>query len=433
MDNINVGTATASAEYLGANNYAPSVGSATFEIEKIDPVCSVDPYNVPYNGSPHTATGSCQGILVKPSADWIFQEQPIPMPEITHPTRGPSRTAPATITMLPEQCMTSFKRSTPPALWSAGLVPTTAAARSLWLLHRSWRGNPDGLDLGASFIDVPGGTAFWIFAGGPNYNDQSGSVAMVIEPIDATCTIVGWTGPYDGNPHGATGSCTGLGAAILSGLDLGETFTNVPGGTAFWTFDGSPNYNNQNGSVAIVIEPIDATCSIVGWTGTYDAQPHGASGSCTGVGGAVSSGLDLGETFTNVPGGTANWSFNGSPNYNNQTGSVPIVIEKADPVCTFRPYDVPYDTTAHTATGDCLGVQGEILPGLDLTQTTHVNAGITPIHGPIPTSPATTTMPQGPLTTSSARSMPTVLSMAGPAIMTVCPTKLPATVPAWPT
>ena len=33
------------------------------------------------------------------------------------------------------------------------------------------------------------------------------------------------------------------------------------------------------------------------------------------------------------------------PNYIDQDGNVDIIIEKADPVCTFNPYDVPYDTT----------------------------------------------------------------------------------------
>ncbi|HEV8725340.1 MAG TPA: MBG domain-containing protein, partial [Candidatus Binatia bacterium] len=58
----------------------------------------------------------------------------------------------------------------------------------------------------------------------------------------------------DGTAHGATGSCKGVGDAVLAGLNLGASFTNVPGGTANWTFtDVTGNYNNQNGSVNIVI------------------------------------------------------------------------------------------------------------------------------------------------------------------------------------
>jgi hypothetical protein len=41
---------------------------------------------------------------------------------------------------------------------------------------------------------------------------------------------------------------------VLAGLNLGSSFTNVPGGTANWTFtDVTGNYNNKSGSVALVI------------------------------------------------------------------------------------------------------------------------------------------------------------------------------------
>jgi hypothetical protein len=54
--------------------------------------------------------------------------------------------------------------------------------------------------------------------------------------------------------HGATGTATGLGGADLSAfLYLGDSYTNVPGGTAYWSFSGSTNYEDQDGSVEIEI------------------------------------------------------------------------------------------------------------------------------------------------------------------------------------
>ena len=48
--------------------------------------------------------------------------------------------------------------------------------------------------------------------------------------------------------------------STLSGLDLGASFTNVPGGTATWTFtDATGNYNNATGTAAIVITKANAT------------------------------------------------------------------------------------------------------------------------------------------------------------------------------
>ena len=52
---------------------------------------------------------------------------------------------------------------------------------------------------------MPGGTANWSFTGGTNYNDKSGSVAIVINKADAACTVTGYTGTYDAPAHGATG------------------------------------------------------------------------------------------------------------------------------------------------------------------------------------------------------------------------------------
>ena len=57
------------------------------------------------------------------------------------------------------------------------------------------------------------------------------------------------------------------GAALGSNLDLGLSFTDVPGGTANWTFLGGINYTDQTGSVAIVIAKATATVNVLGYTG----------------------------------------------------------------------------------------------------------------------------------------------------------------------
>src|SRR5919204_577513 len=139
--------------------------------------------------------------------------------------------------------------------------------------------------MGASFTNVPGGTANWTFTDVTgNYNNKSGTAAIVISKVDPTCAVNGFTGPYDGAAHGATGSCKGVGDVVLAGLDLGASFTNVPGGTANWTFtDVTGNYNNKSGSVAIVIDKANATCSVSGYTVIYDYAAHTATGACTGV------------------------------------------------------------------------------------------------------------------------------------------------------
>src|SRR4030095_12754261 len=106
----------------------------------------------------------------------------------------------------------------------------------------------------------------------------------------------------DAAAHGASGTARGMGAADLTaGLNLGATFTDVPGGTVHWTFSGGTNYTDQSGDAAIVINKAAATVTVNGYTGVYDAAAHGATGTVTGVGGVALSGLSLGGSFTDVP------------------------------------------------------------------------------------------------------------------------------------
>ena len=114
-----------------------------------------------------------------------------------------------------------------------------------------------------------------------------------------------------------------------------------------------------------------------GYSGVYNAQPHGAYGHVKGVLGEALAGLNLGASFTNVPGGTAHWTFTDQTgNYNDKDGDVQIVIYKANANCTVTGYDVIFDNASHTATGTCIGVDNSVLAGLDLSKTTHTCAGV---------------------------------------------------------
>ncbi|MCA9011876.1 MAG: HYR domain-containing protein [Planctomycetaceae bacterium] len=212
----------------------------------------------------------------------------------------------------------------------------------------------------------------WSFDGGNNYHDASGTVENRIRKADAVVTVSGYTGTYDAAAHGATGTVegvTGDASAAGSSLDLGASFTNAPGGTATWVFSGGTNYNDQTGTVDIVINKANAVVTVNGYTGTYDAAAHGATGSFEGVAGdlaAAGASLDLGASFTNAPGGTATWTFSGGQNYNDQTGTVDIVINKAVQTITWSTpdaigYGTPLSDTQLNAT--VAGVSGGTAPG----------------------------------------------------------------------
>ncbi len=114
-----------------------------------------------------------------------------------------------------------------------------------------------------------------------------------------------------------------------------------------WIFnDVTGNYNNTSGAVNDSISQASASITVNGYSGVYDGAAHGATGSATGVNGEnLNSLLNLGASFTRVPGGTAHWTFAGNTNYAPASGNATITITKATPVITWNnPADIVYGT-----------------------------------------------------------------------------------------
>jgi hypothetical protein len=186
---------------------------------------------------------------------------------------------------------------------------------------------------------------------------------------------------YDATAHTATGTATGVGGVDLSaGLTLsGTTHTNAGDYPSdAWSFAGGTNYNDASGTVHDIIDKATASITVTPYHVTYDATAHTATGTATGVGGVdLSAGLTLsGTTHTNAGDYPSDaWSFAGGTNYNDASGTVHDIIDKATASITVTPYSVTYDGNAHTATGTATGVGGVSLSGLDLSGTTHTNVG----------------------------------------------------------
>jgi len=185
-DNVNAGTATASANYAETANHLGSSDSKNFTIAKAASVTTVSLETGPYvyRGTAFTATAVVTGV--------------------------------------------------------GGLNQAVAVVYS-----------GDCLNV----TSANGCTATATYAGDANHNGSSDNKSITITKANATVTVSGYTGVYDGYAHGASGTATGVLGENLSGsLNLGGTFTLVPGGTVNWTFtDVTGNYNNQSGSVNIVI------------------------------------------------------------------------------------------------------------------------------------------------------------------------------------
>ena len=364
-------------------NYDLTYVGNNLNITPADPTCEVAPYDVAYDGEPHTATGACLGVNGEPLAGLELSgtthtnagtyTDPWTFTDVTGNYNDFSGTVTDSISKADPTC-----EVTPYDLTYDGNSHTATGA------CLGVDGEPlAGLDLSSTaHTDAGVYTDPWTFVDlTGNYNDLSGTVTDSISKADPTCEVTLYNVSYDGDSHTATGVCLGVDGEPLAGLDLsGTAHTNVGVYTDQWTFtDVTGNYNDLSGTVTDSISKADPTCEVTPYDVNYDGGPHTATGDCLGVDGEPLTGLDLsGTTHTDVGDYPDDlWTFTDvTGNYNDLSGTVADSISKADPTCELIPYDVTYDGNSHTATGACLGVDGEPLAGLDLTGTAHTDAGV---------------------------------------------------------
>ncbi|MBI1756469.1 MAG: Ig-like domain repeat protein [Fimbriimonas ginsengisoli] len=199
--------------------------------------------------------------------------------------------------------------------------------------------------------------------------------ALVIAKADPTVTATGGTFTYDGSPHPATGTTTGVGGAALDP----PTFTYAPGGTApidagtylaTGSFAGNANYNPASATATIVINKADQTI-------TFDALADKTYGDAPiALIATASSGLDVsfcvvsgpatisGNTLTITGAGTVvvrakqpgNHNYNAAPDVDRS-----FTVAKATATVHVTGGVFTYDGAAHPATGSIDGVNGENL------------------------------------------------------------------------
>ncbi|MGN6532044.1 MAG: T9SS type A sorting domain-containing protein [Ginsengibacter sp.] len=206
--------------------------------------------------------------------------------------------------------------------------------------------------------------ASYTYAGDENHEASQDSKTFTIDKASSVTTVTINGGPFTYTGSGITPasvSVTGAGGLSLTPDAVYENNINAGTAKASYTYAGDENHEASQGSKDYVIGKANALVNVTGYTGTYDAVSHGATASVTGVdanGTATGTTLNLGSSFKDVPGGTANWTFSGGPNYNDQSGNVLIVINKADATVTVTGFSGTYDGNTHSASGFAYGVGG---------------------------------------------------------------------------
>jgi hypothetical protein len=152
---------------------------------------------------------------------------------------------------------------------------------------------------------VPGGTANWTFTDVTgNYNDDSGSVSIVINKVNASIDVTAYNVTFDSNAHTATGTATGVKAEDLSSLLnlTGTTHTAVgdyPSDS--WSFAGNTNYNSDSGTVHDVIAPAAKVITSIAVTPTAPSIALGQKQQFTAI-------ATYSDNSTGNISGTATWN-----------------------------------------------------------------------------------------------------------------------------
>jgi hypothetical protein len=387
------GTYTVEATFPGNANYLAGSATATLTITRSVVDIQINVNDVTYNGSPFAAGVTVSGLYPDffPPDSVTYNSSP------DSPANAGTYTVVATFngTAVYEAATASktftIHKATPTVTVNGGTFTYDGAPHAASGTVTGGGGMSLGTPVftynGASGAPVNGGTYNVVatFAGDANHNPANGSATITIDKTIPIVTVAGGTYTYDGQPHPATASVTGVGGAQLAGLMVtyngsSDPPVNANGYVVTATYAGDGNYQAITRYSSIQINPATPTVTVTGGTFTYDGMPHGATVTVRGVGGAELDGALLtynGSADVPVNAGTytAVATFDGSGNYGHAAGAALVTIVKATAVLAWnRPGAIVYGTSLG---GDQLNATANAFGSFDYTPAagTLLNAG----------------------------------------------------------
>ena len=176
-------------------------------------------------------------------------------------------------------------------------------------------------------------------SGDQNYADATVTSTLTITQATPTVAVTGGTFTFDGTPHAAVASVTGvngevLGPMIVTYSSLSDLPVNAGTYIVDVSFAGNGNYKPASGAATIVIDRATPTMTVIGGTFTYNGQPHPATVALVGVNGQALGPVVVtynGSAQAPVNPGTyaVVASFAGTGNYNPVSGTANVVITQA--------------------------------------------------------------------------------------------------------
>jgi hypothetical protein len=396
----NAGSYAVTASLSNANFTATPV-SGTLVIAKVNPTLSVTPVTATYNGAAHGTTGTAIGVQGESLGALAMTYNPggatAPVNVGTYVATGTyagntnynGGTAIANVVINKANQTITFVN---PGNQTFGVAPIALNGSASSGLAITFSVTSGPATVSGSTLTITGAGTVVIQAaqaGNANYNAAANaSQSITIAKATPTIVVTGGTFTFDGNPHPAIGSVTGV-----AGANLGTpTFTYNPGGatpptaagtyTVTGAYAGSANYNAVSGTATITINGTQqATLTLSNLSQTYDGTPRPITVTTSPAGLAVINVTYNGSSTVPTHAGSyavvaslANANFTATP------VSGTLVVAKANATLTVTPVNVIYDAIAHGTTGTAVGVQGESLGALTITYATAnqlapINAG----------------------------------------------------------
>jgi hypothetical protein len=369
-NNVNAGTATASASYAGDANHTASDDTQHFTIDKADAVITVTPYHVTYDGNAHTATGSAQGVEASPvdltsllhlggtthtnAGDYTADSWAFDGNSNYNATSGTVHDqvdkANAHITVTPY--LVTYDGNAHTAIGSASGVESIPADLTSLM-------NLDGTTHTKAGDYTADG---WTFAGNGNYNPASGTVHDEIDKAASTTTLA--CPPHVTYTGSALEPCSAM-ATGAGGLneDVNVVYgnnTNAGTATASATYAGDDNHAGSSDNSTFTIDKAASVTTVTCPASvTYDGSAQTpCAAKATGAGGLDQS---LSVTYANnVDAGTAtaSASYVGDDNHNPSSNTKDFTINRASSTTVVTVSNATYDGDSHGGSANVTGAGG---------------------------------------------------------------------------
>jgi hypothetical protein len=347
---FNAGTYAVLATYAGSSNYAASTGTGSLIVRKATPTFVVPGGTVTYDAQPHAAVAILAGHYGDPLEPYTLTYNGLSEPPVNAGTyqvvatyggaanydaasaTGTLTIAKATIALTVAGATLTYDGQPHPAVVNATGVAGEAVGPVVVTYN------------GSSAPPANGGTyaVEASFAGSVNYAAATKATTITVNPAAPTVSVTGGTFTYDGQPHPAVATATGVAGESLSPVNVtywrdGFGWFAVPIATGTYevaaTFQGSASYLPKTERTTVVIgraTPVltwNAPGSIVYGTALGAAQLDAVSsvpGSFSyspAAGTRLSAGAGQGLTATFVPADPANYTV--------ATGSTALTVTPA--------------------------------------------------------------------------------------------------------